>query len=755
MPEISIPSYNEPVISIRDTYQTISRSPWKKSKKYFISLFPIVTWIHRYNLTWLTSDLIAGITVGIVVVPQGMSYAQIATLPVEYGLYSSFVGVLVYFFFATSKDVSIGPVAVMSLQVSKVITVVVSKYPQYANNGPLIASTLALLCGSITFGIGILRLGFILEFIPTPSVLGFMTGSAFTIAAGQIPSLLGLSELFNTREETYLVIINTLKNIKHCNLDAAFGLVALFLLYFFKWFFEWLSRRHPRYQKICFFGSVLRNAAIIIFATIFSYLVCRQEKYQKNKNYPITILKTVPSGLSDVGLHSVDNTMISAIAPQLPISTVILLMEHIAIAKSFGRVNDYQINVNQEAIAIGVTNLIGHFFLAYPATGSFSRSALKSKCGVRTPLAGVFTGIVVLIAIYGLTRAFYYIPNASLSAVIIHAVGDLIAHPRTSQRFWKASPIELVIFIGAVFFSIFISIEAGVYFSVASSLALLLIKIAFPTGQFLGRVELVQVTNPVIRNNHQGPQNIKLNRFEEEARGKGEEGKNSHNRSFTTPTQGIKKYKWIPLDHKNINTDVYIHPPPPGVFVFRPTESFSYPNCSRQVEICVKYIRSKTRQGGDQLKKKLGDRAWNDQGPRHIDVDAQAADTRPLLRALIFDFSATPHIDLSGVQALVDIRQELNKYADREVEYHFASILSSWTRRTLIAEGFGGGDGVQPNTRFIDIAPRHHNNSNSNNKFKDEEETVVSTISIIGDYVPVVSTDTPFFHVDIPEFDEI
>ena len=240
-----------------------------------------------------------------------------------------------------------------------------------------------------------------------------MTGSAFTIATGQIPALLGISKRFNTRESAYKVVINTLKNLPHTTLDAAFGVTALFALYFIRWGLEKIGKRYPKYRRACFFASVMRNGLVIIILTIASYLVTR---HQNPKKYTITILKTVPRGFKHVGPLTVDSTLLSAMAPQIPVATIILLLEHIAIAKSFGRINDYKIIPDQEVIAIGVTNLIGTLFNAYPATGSFSRTALKSKSGVRTPAAGIVTGIVVLLALYALTGAFYYIPMAGLAA---------------------------------------------------------------------------------------------------------------------------------------------------------------------------------------------------------------------------------------------------------------------------------------------------------------------------------------------------
>lgn len=345
--------------------------------------------------------------------PQSMSYAKIATLPVQYGLYSSFVGVLVYCFFATSKDVTIGPVAVMSLQTAHVISVIQAAHPKEFTPEQ-IATTLAFFCGIITLGIGIFRLGFVVEFIPAPAIAGFMTGSAITIALSQVPSLLGISGLFNTRASCYLVIIDTLKYLPKSTVDAAVGFPALFFLYAYRYLFNWLSRHYPKYRRWCFYALVLRNAILIILVTLFSYLACRSHA----KNPPISILKTVPRGFQDVGRFPINKSLASYMASQLPVSTVVLLLEHIAISKSFGRVNDYKIKPDQELIAIGVTNTLATFFNAYPATGSFSRSAIKSMSGVRTPLADIVTALVVILALYALTGAFYWIPNAGLAAGI-------------------------------------------------------------------------------------------------------------------------------------------------------------------------------------------------------------------------------------------------------------------------------------------------------------------------------------------------
>ncbi|KAJ1308549.1 hypothetical protein OPQ81_004249 [Rhizoctonia solani] len=450
-------------ISTRDYLHQLGSTDIKQSVlDYLTCLFPVFQWITRYNLGWATGDIIAGLTDGLVLAPQWMSYAKIATLSPEYGLYASFVGVFVYCFFATSKDVSIGPVAVMSLQVSNVIKHVQNEHPGMYT-GPEIAIALAFICGIIVLGIGLLRIGRLVESIPAPAVSGFMTGSAISIVAGQVPGLLGISGRFDTRAATYKVIIDTLKNLKHATLDASFGVTALIALYVIKYTFIHMTKRFPRRERLIFFLSIARNALVIVALTLAAYLYAHPRKDARG-SYPISVLKTVPRGFKHVGQPRIDASILPALGPQIPVSTIILLLEHIAISKSFGRLNGYKINPNQELIAI----------------------ALKSKSGVRTPAAGWITGITVIVALYGLTDAFYWIPNAGLSAIIIHAVADLVASPAQAFMFWRVAPLEYVIWLAAVLVTIFSSIENGIYTSIIASVALLLIRIAVPGGAVPG-----------------------------------------------------------------------------------------------------------------------------------------------------------------------------------------------------------------------------------------------------------------------------
>jgi sodium-independent sulfate anion transporter 11 len=248
-----------------------------------------------------------------------VAYAKLALLPPQYGLYSSFFGVFLYWFFATSKDITIGPVAVMSTLVGNIVADVP------ADQRPVVASCLALICGCIILGLGLLRLGFIVDYIPLTAIAAFMTGSAINISVGQIANLMGLKG-FNTRASTYRVFINSLKHLPDTKLDAAMGLTALFLLYLLRWVTaSYLTKKYPRWQRTWFFLSTLRTAFVILLYTMISWLV-----NMHHRDKPLfAILGTVPRGFTHVGVPTVNSATIKLFATDLPASVIVLLIEHI------------------------------------------------------------------------------------------------------------------------------------------------------------------------------------------------------------------------------------------------------------------------------------------------------------------------------------------------------------------------------------------------------------------------------------------
>jgi sodium-independent sulfate anion transporter 11 len=477
-------------------------------------------------------------------------------------------------------------------------------------------------------------------------------------------------------------------------------------------------------------------AFVILLYILVSWLVNRNIKVlhaakPNMSKAKFKILGKVPRGFQHAGVPKMDTELLSAVAPDIPVTIIVLILEHIAISKSFGRINNYVINPSQELVAVGFTNLIGPFLGAYPATGSFSRTAIKSKAGVRTPLAGIFTAIIVLLALYALTAVFFYIPMATLAAIIIHAVGDLITPPNVVFQFWETSPLEVVIFFAGVLVTVFTNIENGIYVTIAASFALLLWRQLFTHGALLGKVRIYNATADTVAR-------------------KG----NSYAPGVTESTA---REAYIPISRKDgSNPQIDIESPAPGVLIYRFTEGFTYLNQQGYMDELVHYAQSIARPTTLDRYARLGDRPWNDPGPRRgqqLNLD----DDRPILRAIILDFSAVNNVDVTSIQGLIDVRAQLDRYAAPEsVEWHFASINSRWTKRALTTAGFGYID----RERF---ASRQHWNpvysyaplDNVSPKLgdaeaQDEIHSVGQNGFPSGKVTTVHGQNRPFFHIDVP-----
>ncbi|GMM32606.1 sulfate permease [Martiniozyma asiatica (nom. inval.)] len=808
-----IDEYSEPLVSSVDYLKNISKNPKSRSISYVKSLFPIFSWIGHYPFEpkWITSDFITGISVAIVLVPQALSYATLASLPPQYGLYSSFIGLMIYAIFATSKDVSIGPVAVMSLEVSKIIQRVQEKYPNLYSS-PEIATTVALLCGAICLGVGLLRLGFLVELIPLPAVMAFTTGSAFSIIASQLPGLMGYNSKVNNHDAAYKIIINSLKHLPDTKKDAAFGLVGLFILYIWKFIGNWLLKRYPKYKLSINYFLNLRTAIVIIFSTLISFCIVRANGKENFKIYSLT--GEITPGLGEVKPFKPPANLASAIASDLPVATIVLVLEHISIAKSFGRIHDYKIDANQEFIAIGVSNLIGTFFNAYPATGSFSRTALSAKCGVKTPFASVFAGACVLLAIYCFTSAFYYIPKATLCAIIIHAVSDLLASYKSTWKLYLIQPLDFIIFLVGVFIAVFASIEDGIYWAMCASAALIIWRMCFTNGNFMGRIRVVEIINPIIKNNEQTFNNSGLVSLPDSMISTNKAGIcNEYAQSVSIKSVACH-YRWIPMpnnkllpdlnvNHSSIHTR-YINPsiniesPPPGVVVYRLGESFIYPNSSHECDRIVNFVKRTTKSSSEILNV---EKKWNNPGQLNvsfdkfsilkfwqksaksksksksksaspssesIDLESQLSSTSystskdidiPTLRIIHLDFSQVTAIDTTSIQALIDMHQTLENYSGKNFQIHFSGIINPWVIRGLVNAGFGGKVGEKELDIEVDLEEekfRKETNENNSEPYKIEKvnwfvDAAISDNSVL----PLFGTDLPNFHFDIPSYENL
>jgi sodium-independent sulfate anion transporter 11 len=279
----------------------------------------------------------------------------------------------------------------------------------------------------------------------------------------------------------------------------------------------------------------------------------------------------------------------------------------------------------------------------------------------------------VLLAIYALPALFFYIPNASLAGVIIHAVGDLVTPPNTVYQFWRVAPLDVIIFFIGVFVTIFTSIENGIYCTICVSLAVLLFRMAKARGQFLGKVKVHSVVGDHLLD------------------GEGKYGSFGTSRAVSGDEDPTHRSIFLPVNHADgSNPDIEIEQPYPGIFIYRFSEGFNYPNANHYTDYLVQTIFKHTRRTNPNAYRNRGDRPWNDPGPARGKKDVDEDDQRPLLQAVILDFSSVNNVDVTSIQNLIDVRNQLDLYASpRSVQWHFAHINNRWTKRGLAAAGFG------------------------------------------------------------------
>uniref|UniRef100_A0A8C4F3X3 Sodium-independent sulfate anion transporter n=1 Tax=Dicentrarchus labrax TaxID=13489 RepID=A0A8C4F3X3_DICLA len=438
---------------------------------------PILSWLPRYKLKWLQMDLLAGLTVGLTTVPQALAYAEVAGLPVQYGLYSAFMGGFIYALLGTSKDVTLGPTAIMSLLCFSVV-----------GGQPHRAVLLSLLCGLIQAVMALLRLGFLLDFISFPVIKGFTCAAAVTIGFGQVKNILGLQGI---PHEFFLEVYYTFYKIPEARIgDVVLGLLCLALLVMLLYMKTNLgsddtpgSTYSRLARKLVWTVATMRNALVVVAASFVAF------SWDAYGHHVFTITGKTSQGLPPFRPPPTSDTtangsivsfgeIVEGFGGGLAVIPFMGLLESIAIAKAFASQNDYRIDANQELLAIGVTNIMGSFVSAYPVTGSFGRTAVNSQTGVCTPAGGIVTSVIVLLSLAFLMPAFYYIPKASLAAVIICAVAPMVDY-HVVAKIWRIRKLDLLPFT-VTFLMSFWQVQYGIVGGVAVSGALLLYNMARP-----------------------------------------------------------------------------------------------------------------------------------------------------------------------------------------------------------------------------------------------------------------------------------
>ncbi|GAB2269425.1 Probable sulfate transporter 3.4 [Dionaea muscipula] len=446
------------------------------TKKFLLALqflFPVLQWAPKYNLHLLRCDAISGLTIASLAIPQGISYAKLAKLPPIYGLYSSFVPPLLYAVLGSSRHLAVGPVSIASLVMGTMLGEAVSPADQ-----PILYVKLALtatfFAGLFQASLGLLRLGFIIDFLSKATLIGFMAGAAIIVSLQQLKGLLGI-EHFTNKMEIIPVLSSVVKHRGEWSWQTILmGFSFLFLLL--------AARRISARKPKLFWISAAAPLASVILSTIIVFAI-------KPTTREIQIIGHLPKGVNPPSLKMLDfSGTYLAVAIKTGIVTGILsLTEGIAVGRTFASLNNYQVDGNKEMLAIGLMNMGGSCTSCYVTTGSFSRSAVNYNAGAKSAVSNIIMAGTVLITLMLLMPLFHYTPNVILAAVIITAVVGLINYEAAFQL-WKIDKLDFLACLCAFFGVLFISVPMGLAISVGISVFKILLHVTRPNTLILGNI---------------------------------------------------------------------------------------------------------------------------------------------------------------------------------------------------------------------------------------------------------------------------
>ncbi|KAL1495007.1 hypothetical protein ABEB36_010498 [Hypothenemus hampei] len=440
---------------------------------------PIFSYMSKYTWAMAFSDFLAGITVGLTIIPQAIAYSSVADLPAQIGLYSSILGPLVYAIFGSSKDSPIGPTAIEGLLVRE------NKH-ELGVDGAIL---LCFLSGCVELAMGILHLGFLIDFISGPVAVAFTSAAAIIVATTQVKDLIGLE---HPGDNFILVWKQIYEHINELSgPDCAMGFICIVCLVMLKKlkdikFLNNSEEEKTLFQKILYglfwLLSTSRNLLVVIISASVAYAL----EY-KGKS-PFRLTGFVKPGLPDISLPpfstKVENKtysfveMATILGSGIIIVPILSILQNYAIAKVYSE--GKSIDSTQEMLALGVCNIASSFVSSMPVSGALSRGAVNHASGVKTTFGGVYTSLVVILSLSFLTPWFYYIPKAALAAVIIVAVA-LMIELHVFGPIWKTKKVDLIPAAATFFGCLFTRLEIGIGIGIAINLAFLLYATARPS----------------------------------------------------------------------------------------------------------------------------------------------------------------------------------------------------------------------------------------------------------------------------------
>ncbi|KAF5727666.1 sulfate transporter 3.3 family protein [Tripterygium wilfordii] len=446
------------------------KKKWVLGAQY---VFPVLQWGPNYNLKLLKSDVVAGLTIASLAIPQGISYAKLANLPPIVGLYSSFVPPLVYAVLGSSRDLAVGPVSIASLIMGSMLRQEVSPTKE-----PVLFLQLAFsstfFAGLFQASLGLLRLGFIIDFLSKAILIGFMAGAAIIVSLQQLKALLGITHF--TKQ---MGLVPVLSSVFHHTDEWSWQTILMgFCLLVFLLLSRHISIKRPK----LFWVSAGAPLVSVILSTLLVFAF-------KAQNHGISVIGKLPEGLNPPSWNMLrlHGSHLGLVIKTGLVTGIISLTEGIAVGRTFAALKNYRVDGNKEMMAIGLMNMVGSSTSCYVTTGAFSRSAVNHNAGAKTAVSNVIMSVTVMLTLLFLMPLFQYTPNVVLGAIIVTAVIGLIDIPAAYQ-IWKIDKFDFFVLLCALLGVIFISVQDGLAIAVGISIFKLLLQITRPKTVVLGNI---------------------------------------------------------------------------------------------------------------------------------------------------------------------------------------------------------------------------------------------------------------------------
>ncbi|XP_044759831.1 sodium-independent sulfate anion transporter-like [Coccinella septempunctata] len=448
------------------------------TRKVLYKRIPILSWLPSYNLDYAICDLVAGVTVGLTVIPQAIAYANIAGLPPQIGLYSSFLGCFFYTIFGSCKDSAVGPTAISALLTRENIH----------GLGPAGATIFCFLNGCVVFLMGVFQCGFLIDFVSGPVSVGFTSAAAIIIATTQMKDILGLPYPGGDFVIIWEQIIQHISETRFN--DAALGIGTILVLLLLR------SIKNIRFgsgddekepvkaflNKSLWLISTARNIIVVCVTAAIAYL------FEIHGSQPFRLTGYVKPGLPDIVPPEFEINMgnttrsfmevTSTIGTGLLVIPLLCILENVALAKVFA--DGKAIDATQEMFALGICNIASSFVQSMPVSGALSRGAVNNASGVRTTCGGIYTAIIVMLSLKFLTPCFSYIPKASLAGIIVAAVVFMV-EIQVVKPMWRTKKTDLIPATATFLGCLLLRLEVGIILGIAINIMFLLYQSARPS----------------------------------------------------------------------------------------------------------------------------------------------------------------------------------------------------------------------------------------------------------------------------------